>query len=64
MSTVKEDLRKLVDDLPDDVTWDEVQYRLYVRQQIEVGLEDLAAGRVVDEAEADQRMAKWLEPSA
>ena len=33
-----------------------------VREQIEQGLADLAAGRIVDEAQADQRLAKWLEP--
>jgi predicted transcriptional regulator len=64
MSTVKEDLRRLIDELPEDVTWDEVQYRLYVREQIEQGEADLAAGRVVDEAQAEERLAKWLEPSA
>lgn len=45
---VKESVKAVMQSLPDDVTWDEVQYRLYVRQQIERGLADSDAGRVID----------------
>jgi predicted transcriptional regulator len=63
MATIKQSLREFVETLPDDVSWEEVQRRLYVRQQIERGLADVAAGRVVDSAEAERRMSRWLEPS-
>ena len=42
--------------LPENVTWDEVQYRLYVRQQIELGLADSVAGRLVDTDEMRRRL--------
>ncbi len=45
---VKEEARKLVENLPDDVTWDDLMYRIYVRQSIEAGLADSEADRVVD----------------
>jgi hypothetical protein len=45
---VKSQARRLIDSLPDDVSWDDVMYRLYVRQCIEAGLQDADAGRVVD----------------
>lgn len=60
MATVKQSLQEFIDTLPDDVSWEEVQRRIFVRQQIEKGLADVAAGRVHDDAEADRRMAKWL----
>jgi predicted transcriptional regulator len=43
--------RQLVDSLPDDATWDDVMYRVYVRQAIEAGRRDDAEGRLVDVAE-------------
>ena len=43
--------RELVDSLPDDATWDDVMYRVYVRQAIDAGRQDAAEGRLVDVAE-------------
>jgi predicted transcriptional regulator len=48
MSTsVKDALRDLLDRLPDDVTWDEIDYAIHVRRTIERGLEDMAAGSTI-----------------
>ena len=44
MQTVKQSLLELMQDLPDDCTWDDLMYRIYVRRQIEAGLRDLDAG--------------------
>jgi predicted transcriptional regulator len=54
--TVKLAAKALLDALPDDATWEDVQYHLYVRQQIEAGLEDEAAGRLIDTDEMRQRL--------
>ena len=48
---VKSAARQLVDSLPDDATWDDVMYRVYVRQAIEAGRQEVAEGRLVDVAE-------------
>jgi hypothetical protein len=48
---IKSDARQLVDDLPDDATWDDLMHEIYVRQQIEAGLADSHAGRTVDVSE-------------
>lgn len=34
---VKEELRRLVEHLPDDATWDDVRYAMYIREQVELG---------------------------
>jgi len=33
--------------LPDECTWEDVMYRIYVRQQIEEGLKDEEEGRLI-----------------
>jgi len=51
MINVKEQARKIVDSLPDDATWEDLMYRLYVREAIEAGIADADAGRVASSAE-------------
>jgi hypothetical protein len=48
---VKSAVRQLADTLPDDATWDDVMYRVYVHQAVDAGLRDSAEGRLVDVAE-------------
>ncbi len=52
---VKEEARRLVERLPDDVTWDELMHEIYVRQAIEAGLEDTRVGRVSSVKEVRER---------
>jgi hypothetical protein len=60
MITVKDEVRKLLDELPDDTTIEDIQYRLYVISKVKRGLEDVAQGRVYDRAEVERRMSRWL----
>ena len=46
--TVKDKARRLLDNLPDRATWDEVVYELAVRRSIEQGLIDAKAGQLTD----------------
>ena len=44
MNAVKDEAAKLVASLPDDATWDDLMYEIYVRQAIESGVADADAG--------------------
>ena len=61
MASTKEQLRELIERLPDDCTVKNVQYRLYVQQKVERGLEDVRAGQVLNHEEVERQMAKWTE---
>lgn len=52
---IKAAVIELVGDLPDDATWEDVMYRVYVREAIEAGRKDAAEGNVVDLAEVRRR---------
>lgn len=55
---VKEQLRRIADDLPTSATWDDVMYQVYVRQKVakaEAAAED---GRVVDADEVRRRLLR------
>lgn len=49
--SVKEEAKRLIERLPEDMTWDDLMHEIYVRQSIESGLADSEAGRVTDVAE-------------
>ncbi|HLL71649.1 MAG TPA: hypothetical protein VK363_09470 [Pyrinomonadaceae bacterium] len=53
---VKDEARRLIERLPDDVTWDDLMHEIYVRQAIEAGLEDSREGRITDSAEVRKRL--------
>lgn len=42
---IKQEARRLVDQLPDNSTWDDLMHEIYVRQSIEKGLADSEARR-------------------
>ena len=45
---IKDEARRLVEELPEDASWDDLMYKIYVRQSIEAGLRDSEAGRTMD----------------
>jgi predicted transcriptional regulator len=55
MQTAKQAARQIIEHLPDQASWDEIMYQLYVKQKIEMGLADVRAGRTVshDEVKAE-----------
>lgn len=60
MSTAKDEVHRLLDRLPNDATFEDIQYHIYVREKIERGRDDVREGRVVTQEEAERRMNKWL----
>jgi len=58
--TTKEAVIELVQSLPEDVSFDEIMYHLYVRQKVEVGLEELDAGTGVPHEEVVRRIEESL----
>jgi predicted transcriptional regulator len=53
---IKPDARRIVDELPDTATWEDLMYEIYVRESIEAGLADADAGRVVSHEDAISRI--------
>jgi len=47
-TNIKQEAYHLLEKLPENATWDDLMYKIYIRQAIEAGLEDSKAGRTVD----------------
>lgn len=52
---IKDEARKLVDELPDDATWEELEYKIYVRRKIEGGLSSLEKGESLSTEEVREQ---------
>jgi len=60
MGKPKEELRQLLEKLPDDVSYEAIQYHIYVQQAVQRGIDAADQGNVISQAEVEERMAKWL----
>ena len=47
-TNIKQAAHRLIEQLPETATWDDLMYEIYVRQAIEAGLADSEAGRTLD----------------
>ena len=60
MST-KDSVRALLDRLPDDCSLEDVLYHLYVVQQVELGLAEADAGKVIPHEQVVQELERrWI----
>ncbi|MCF6285807.1 MAG: hypothetical protein L3K26_11505 [Candidatus Hydrogenedentes bacterium] len=59
MSTVKEEIRSLLDKLPDDCSLEDVQYHLYVTEKINRGIERAEKEGTLSQDEVEGKLKKW-----
>ena len=60
MSTTKEAMLKIIQELPPDATVDDAMERLYLLGKIERGIAQADAGQTISHEEARRRLARWL----
>ena len=56
MSLVKEEAKRLIDDLPENATWDDIMYEMYVKKKIGAAIEAADLGDVVSHEEAKRQI--------
>ncbi len=57
LTNVKHESEQLVRALPEQASWDDLMYEIYVRQQVENGLRAADEGRVLTHDEVKRRFA-------
>lgn len=58
--SIKGKVIKLIQELPEDATMEDILYKLYVRAKIEEGLNELNEGQGIPHNEAMEKISKWL----
>ncbi len=59
MNTAKEEVKALLDKLPDDCSLEDVQYHLYVVEKIRRGIERADKEGTVGQEEVERKLRKW-----
>lgn len=57
--TAKQDAIEAIEGLPDDVSFQDILYRLYVLHKIRQGLKDVDAGRCISDDELAREIEQW-----
>ncbi len=60
MSTAKEEVKALLDKLPDDCSLEDVQYHLYVVEKIRRGIERAEKEGMLSQDEVERKLNKWI----
>ncbi|MCC5622916.1 hypothetical protein [Nostoc sp. CHAB 5715] len=58
-TTVKYQVLKAVEEMPQDVTFDEVMERLYFLYKVDRGLKEVETGNTMPHAEAKKQIKTW-----
>lgn len=57
---LKEEIKQVIDNLPDDCSIEDIQYTLYVQAKILKGLNDIRDGNYITHEEMEKKFDKWL----
>ena len=58
--TAKQEVRSLLEKLPDNCSLEDIQYHLYVLEKVHRAIDDVHENGTVTQEEAEARLGKWL----
>ena len=60
MSLAKDEAKRIIENLPEEATWDDIMYQLYVKEKVEKSLDDVEKGKLLSHDEVKKRLfSKW-----
>lgn len=60
MSIVKENAIRIIQSLPDDCDYEDIQHQIYLWEKVQNGEREIAEGKFVSHEEAKRRLSEWL----
>lgn len=60
MSTPKTEVASMLESLPDDSSYEDIQYHLYVLEKVRRGIERAKVEGAISHEDAKKRLSKWL----
>ncbi|MCI3920587.1 hypothetical protein MO973_10115 [Paenibacillus sp. TRM 82003] len=58
--SVKAEVIKLIQELPENATLEDILYKIHVKAKIEEGLKEIEEGKGIPHEEAMERISNWL----
>lgn len=60
MSTPKSEVTSMLESLPDNSSFEDIQYHVYVLEKVKRGLDRADSEGVLSHEDAKQRLSRWL----
>lgn len=60
MSSTKEEIIKIIQQMPEEVGITDIMAQLYFCQKVDAGLKDLDEGKGISHEQVKERLKKWL----
>jgi hypothetical protein len=60
MGSAKDEVSSMLNKLPDDASYEDIQYHLYVLEKVKRGLERAETEGAISHEDAKARLGKWL----
>ena len=59
MLSIKDSAKKIIDDLPDDISYDELINELLFKRMIERGIHDSQKNKITPDEDMEKEIEKW-----
>lgn len=60
MSEIKEEVIRMINNMPDNIGYDDIMAEIYFRQKVDKSIEQISKGQIVEHEEAKSRILKWI----
>jgi hypothetical protein len=58
--TAKIEAEKIIKNLPENSTFEDIQYHLYIAEKLSNSREQIKAGKIHTQEEVEKRLEKWI----
>ncbi|MHB9139516.1 MAG: hypothetical protein ACYC4Q_08940 [Victivallaceae bacterium] len=58
--TAKENLKQLIKTIPDESTFEDIQYQLFIVEKLARSREQIRNGKTHTQSEVEKRLKKWI----
>jgi predicted transcriptional regulator len=59
-TSTKTEVLRMIGEMPENSSLDEIIYQIYFRQRVDRGLRELANGKTVSHDEVERSVGRWL----
>ncbi len=56
----KLEAKKIIERLPDNISFEDIQYHLYIAEKLRNARKDIDNGKIFTNEEAKKRLSKWI----
>ena len=60
IATAKIEAENIIRSLPDDISFEDIQYHLFVAEKLRKSREQIKEGKILTQKDVEKRLKKWI----